>query len=78
MTVKIIGKSHRKGVSKKGNDYDFNVVYFVGPDRGVTGMKGLEAILDPVSYPLDSIHVGSDYELEWGPGGSLVSFKPVK
>ena len=36
MKIKVIGKAHREGVSKKsGNPYNFNQVHYNGPDRGV-------------------------------------------
>ena len=58
MIVEIIGKQHREGVSQKtGKEYNFNVAHYIGPDRGVIGAKGLEVILEPDLYPLESIEV---------------------
>lgn len=55
MIVEIIGKQHREGVSQKtGKEYNFNVAHYIGPDRGVIGAKGLEVILEPDLYPLES------------------------
>lgn len=48
MKIKVIGKAHREGVSKKsGNPYNFNQVHYNGPDRGVEGMAALTLNLDP-------------------------------
>ena len=47
MKIKVIGKAHREGVSKKsGNPYNFNQVHYNGPDRGVEGMAALTLNLD--------------------------------
>ena len=79
MIVEIIGKSHREGVSKKsGNPYNFNVVFYIGTDRGVIGSRGLEILLAPDLFPLDNIQVGARYDVQFGPRGSVVNFSKVK
>lgn len=79
MIVEIIGKQHREGVSKKtGNSYSFNVVYYIGRDRGVIGSRGLEILLESDLFPLDDIQVGGSYDIEFGPRGSVVNFSKVK
>lgn len=79
MIVEIIGKQHREGVSQKtGKEYNFNVVYYIGPDRGVIGAKGLEVILDPDLYPLESIEVGARYDVQFGPRGVVHNFSKSK
>lgn len=79
MIVKIIGKAHREGTSKKsGNSYNFNIAYYLGNDSGVTGQRGLEILLDPETYPLADIQLGADYNIEFGPRGTVVSFQKVK
>lgn len=79
MIVEIIGKQHREGLSQKtGKEYNFNAVYFIGPDRGVIGARGLEVILDSHLYPLESIEVGARYDIQFGPRGVLQNFSKVK
>lgn len=79
MIVEIIGKQHREGVSKKsGNSYNFNVVYFIGKDRGVIGSRGLEILLEPDLFPLDDIQVGARYDIQFGFRGAVLNFCKVK
>lgn len=79
MIVEIIGKQHREGVSKKtGNSYNFNVVYYVGPDRGVIGSRGMEILLEPDLFPLHDIQLGARYDIEFGPRGVVMNFSKVK
>ncbi len=76
MIIKVIGKQHRAGTSKKtGKPYDFSEVYFLGEDRWVEGQVGQSCIVDPSQVPFAQIVVGGEYVAEFGPGGSLVSFK---
>lgn len=78
MTIKVIGKAHLKGVSKKtGNPYDFIQIHYNGPARGVEGQAALTASLDPGLYPFADVVVGSDYVLEFDNRGYPVSFLPV-
>lgn len=79
MKITVCGKQERKGTSKKtGNDYHFNVVYFVGPARGVMGKKSQEMVLDPVLYPINSIQVDHEYDVDFSPEGEVMDFKLVK
>lgn len=79
MIVEIIGKQHREGVSQKtGKEYNFNVAHYIGPDRGVIGAKGLEVILEPDLYPLESIEVGARYDIQFGPRGVVQNSSKVK
>lgn len=78
MTIKVIGKAHMKGVSKKtGNPYDFMQVHYNGPARGVEGVAALTASLDPSIYPYESIVIGGEYTLEFDNRGYPVTFLPV-
>ena len=52
MKIKVIGKAHREGTSKKtGAAYDFLQVHYNGPDRGVEGLAALVLNLDPSLIP---------------------------
>ena len=78
MKIKVIGKAHREGVSKKsGNPYNFNQVHYTGPARGVEGLSAQTLSLDPQTYPYDSITLGIDYDAEFDNRGYLVDFRPV-
>lgn len=79
MRIKVIGKTHMEGTSKKTDKpYNFNMVFFIGPAQNVEGERGQELMLDPVRYPIDSIHVGQDYEVDFGLRGVVMDFRPVK
>lgn len=78
MVIKVIGKAHREGVAKKtGNPYNFNQVHFTGPERGVEGMAAQILNLDPSLISYDSIRIGEEYTVDFGPRGYVVSFTPV-
>lgn len=78
MRIKVIGKAHLKGISKKtGNPYDFNQVHYTGPGRGVEGLSAQTLNLDPQMYPYDSITLGIDYDAEFDSHGYLVDFHPA-
>lgn len=78
MRIKVIGKAHLKGISKKtGNPYDFNQVHYTGPARGVEGLSAQTLNLDPQTYSYDSITLGVDYDAEFDNHGFLVDFKPI-
>ena len=79
MKIKVIGKKHWKGTSKKtGNDYDFSAVYFIGSDDGVIGQCGLDVSVDPSICGFNEIEIGGVYDVEYGPRGRVVGFTPVK
>lgn len=45
MKIKVNGKAHRVGTSKKtGNPYDFIQLHFTAPDRGVDGLASLPVL----------------------------------
>lgn len=80
MKIKVIGKQHMEGKSKKtGNDYNFNVVYYIGrEDDRVVGKHGCQVNLDPDMIPFHEIMVDGTYDVEFGPRNRVVSFVPVK
>ena len=78
MTIKVIGKAHLKGVSKKtGHPYDFIQIHYNGLARGVEGMAALTASLDPGLYPFADVAIGNEYALEFDNRGYPVSFLSV-
>ncbi len=79
MKIKVIGKAHREGTSKRtGNDYNFNQVHYNAPARGVEGIAAKTFSLDPGAFPYGSIQVGSEYNVEFDERGYVVAFEPVK
>lgn len=78
MKVTVTGKERISGTSKKtGRAFDSVVVYVVFPAKGVTGLKTDNIWLDPNQYPLDSIKVNSDYDVDLDIRGWLLAFKPL-
>lgn len=78
MKIKVIGKAHRAGTSKRtGNSYNFNQVHYNAPDRGVEGVAALTMNLDPGLISYDGIRIGGEYEVSFGPRGYIVAFEPV-
>ena len=79
MKIKVIGKAHFEGTSKKsGNAYNFNQIHYIGKSRGVEGDAALTLSLDPVAYPMASIKVGGMYDVDFDQRGYVVSFAPVQ
>ena len=79
MKIKVLGKAHLQGVSKKtGSPYNFNQIHFLGKARGVEGQAALTATLDPVDYPIDNIQIGGEYIMERDGSGYVVEFTPCR
>lgn len=79
MKIKVVGKSHMEGTSKKtGKPYNFNAVFFLGHDRFTEGMKGMSVNLDPALFPYESIRIDQQYDVEFGLRGEVVAMEPVK
>ncbi len=79
MKIKVIGKAHLEGKSKRtGNEYNFNQVHYTGSDRGVEGLAALTLTLDPSLIPYADIKLNAEYEVDFGPRGYVVGFTPVK
>jgi hypothetical protein len=75
MKIKVIGKAHMEGISKKTNRaYNFNVVHYVGSQRGVEGEAGQQIMLDPTKYPISNILVGMTYSVDFDNHGYPVDF----
>ncbi len=81
MKIKVIGKAHLKGTSKRtGSDYDFIQLHYVGKDARVEGDAALTINMDPGMFPYDQIIPGGEYNIEYGPTGrgiGIVSCLPV-
>lgn len=78
MKIKVIGKQHMEGTSKKtGQPYNFNTIYFNAPAYKVEGLASKSINLDPSQYPFSDVIVGGEYNLEFDERGYCVSFLPV-
>ena len=78
MKIKVPGKQHLQGTSKKtGNPYNFIQIHHVAPARGVDGVAARTFSLDPSLMPYDAIRVDSEYNVEFDQGGYVVSFLPL-
>ncbi len=78
MKIKVIGKAHLEGTSKRtGNKYNFNQVHYNGKARGVDGLAALTMSLDPNDYPIDGIIVGGEYNVEFDNRGYIQDFSPA-
>ena len=79
MIIKVIGKSHMEGTSKKsGNAYNFTVVHFNAKARGVDGFAAKSANIDGSFARFEDIVVGGTYNLEFDERGYVLAFEPVK
>ncbi|MDY3281296.1 hypothetical protein [Dysosmobacter sp.] len=78
MKIKVIGKAHLRGTSKRtGNAYDFVQVHYNGPARGVEGEAAKTLMLDPLYFPLSSIVIGATYNVDFDDRGYVVDFVPA-
>ncbi len=78
MKIKVIGKQHMTGTSKRtGQPYDFVSIHYNAPDRGVEGVAAKQLNLDPTLYPFANIVIGGEYEVDFNERGYCVNFRPV-
>ena len=78
MTIKVIGKRHMEGTSKRtGQPYNMNEVHYNGKDRGVEGLAALTLLLQERDYPYADIYVNADYHVDFNNRGYPVEFSRV-
>lgn len=78
MKIKVLGKFHMQGTSKKsGNPYNLNQIHYLGKARGVEGQSAETQFLDARDYPYDQIILGLEYNIEFDNRGYVVGFEPV-
>ena len=71
MLIKVIGKSHMEGTSKKsGNAYNFNTVHFNAKARGVDGLAAKSANIDNSFMRFEDIVIGglrsfANWRIKW-------------
>lgn len=75
MLVKLIGKEHISGISKKTNKpFEANIAHILRPDKKVDGMIGDRVMLNVTDYPLDTLVLNANYNLEYNARGFVDSF----
>lgn len=78
MKIKVVGKAHLQGTSKKtGNPYDFIQVHYLGRAPGVIGDAALTLNLDPNMHPYEKIAIPSDCIVDFDGRGFVVDFYPA-
>lgn len=79
MKIKVYGKAHFSGTSKKtGNKYDFIQIHCLIPQRGVDGLAAKVVIVSPDLVDFDSIIVGKSCSVEVDFEGHVTSCVPEK
>lgn len=79
MVVKVYGKQHCQGVSKKsGKNYDFYNLHLLVKDRNVDGLACCVKMVDPSVISFDNILVNQQYDLQTDFNGNIVSISPAK
>lgn len=75
MRVHVLGKQFVSGKSKKtGKDFAANVVDVCFQRNGVVGYATDRIWLDPKEYPLDSIILDEDYNVDYDFRGYILGF----
>ena len=78
MKIKVLGKEHKSGTSKKnGKPYDFNVLYYTAPRFGVEGISSESALIPPDAISLADIVIGKDYEVDYDGRGYFVGIRAL-
>lgn len=78
MKVKLLGKSHREGVSAKtGKPYNIHTLHCVGTARNVEGQAVMVVTVGGAEYPYESLKIGGEYVVEYDATGALVDFAPA-
>lgn len=78
MKIKVIGKKHVEGISKKtGKPFDFTEVHFLGKAPRVEGVAALTCNVGADMYPFDAIVVNGEYMMERD-NGYVLEFTPCR
>lgn len=79
MKIKVFGKQHLSGVSKKtGNKYDFIQLHCLVPQHGVEGEAAKVISVSPSVVDYSSIVLGKTCSIELDFDGRVVSISPEK
>lgn len=78
MKIKVYGKVHLSGTSKKtGNKYDFTQLHTLVSQRGVDGQAARTLSISPDIIKYDAILIGKDLDVEVDFDGRVVSARPA-
>lgn len=78
MKIKVVGKAHLQGTSKRtGNPYDFIQIHYLGRAPGIIGDAALTLNLDPGQYSYEKITIPGDYNVDFNGRGFVVDFQPL-
>lgn len=80
MKITVVGKSHRAGTSKKGNDYDFTTLmaeYSMRANDDNDGVQVDRINVDARMMPYALIVVGATYDLDFDRNGYLLGIEEV-
>jgi hypothetical protein len=78
MKIKVYGKVHLSGTSKKtGNKYDFIQLHTLVPQRGIDGQAAKTLFISPDIINYDAILIGKDLDVEVDFDGRIVSARPA-
>lgn len=78
MKVKVIGKRHMQGTSKKsGAPYNFYEIHYTANLSGIEGEFAGSISIQPSQSPYCDAVVGSMYNLEFDRNGYLMDFSPI-
>ena len=78
MKCTVLGKEFTSGTAKKtGNPFAANVVHVSHKKNGVEGLVVESIWLDPASYPLSSIRVGAEYDVDRDSRGYILDFQMI-
>lgn len=78
MVIIVAGKQNKKGTSKAGRPYDFNVIHFCAPKKGVEGNAAQEKIVDQSVISYTDILVNQAYEVETDLDGNIIAMIPAR
>ena len=70
MKVKLLGKSHRDGISAKtGKPYNINSLHCVGSARNVEGQAVMVVTVNGAEHPYEELKIGGEYVVEYDATG---------
>ena len=79
MKIKVYGKAHIQGTSKKtGNAYNLTVIHTLMPARGVDGVAARTIMLDATKFPVTGVQLNGEYNAEFDNTGYCVDFEGIK
>lgn len=78
MIVTLLGKEHVSGISRKtGKEFDSNVVHVAFKKKGLEGSATEIIWLNPEHYPINSLQLGKNYNLDRDKRGYVCGFDLV-